>query len=116
MVCGLVLLLLQGGFDQAVPGHQEGHTGRGEEDELEDGAADREDGAEVGEENESEETSGGLAWPGEAGLVVEEADVGEGPEVVEDQHQQGAVRQELGDDQYHDDSQYSNGLTLVLEA
>lgn len=68
-----------------VAGHPEGEAGRAEEDHLDSGAAEGEDEAEFIEEKESEETSGELTGPGERWLVIEEADVGEAPEVVEDE-------------------------------
>ena len=79
-----------------VDRHQQSQASRGQEDEVGGGAAEGEDYAEFTEEEESEETPGSLTGPGEGGVFVQQADVGEPPQVVQDEQQQGAVGQQLG--------------------
>ena len=80
---------------QTVAGHEERQDGGWEEDELDDRAAGCVGEAQFTEEKESQQTPGSLAGPGESWVVVEQSNVGETPEVVEDQQHQRAVRQQL---------------------
>ena len=83
-LCLLLFDWVHGKLGKTVARHEERQDGGWHEDELDSRAADCVGEAQFTEEEESEETPGCLAGPGESWAVVEQPDVGEAPQVVED--------------------------------